>query len=59
MSNRATYSCTALLGTNKAGVLKPDAEGYYTVVLGALNFYNSAGDFYPYESAKKNYSVSL
>lgn len=58
MSNRATYSCTALLGTNKAGVLKPDAEGYYTVVLGALNFYNSAGDFYPYESAKELFSES-
>lgn len=58
MSNRATYSCTALLGTNKAGVLKPDAEGYYTVVLGALNFYNSAGDFYPYESAKDLFSES-
>jgi hypothetical protein len=58
MSNRATYSCTALLGTNKAGVLKPDAEGYYTVVLGALDFYNSAGDFYPYESAKELFSES-
>ena len=31
----ASYSCTALVGSNKTGVLKPDADGYYTVVLGA------------------------
>lgn len=49
---RASFSCTALVGTNKAGILKPDADGYYTVVLGALDFYNSAGSFYPFESAK-------
>lgn len=49
---RASFSCTALMGTNKAGKLTPDADGYYTVVLGALDFYNSAGSFYPFESAK-------
>ena len=27
------YGCTALLGTNKAGVLKPDAQGRYDMVL--------------------------
>lgn len=49
----ATYTCSALVGSNKAGELKPDKDGYYTVVLGALNFYNSAGQFYPLEPAKK------
>lgn len=58
MTNRATFSCTALLGTNKAGNLKPDADGYYTVVLGALNTFNSAGDYYPFESAKEIFKES-
>lgn len=58
MAQRATYSCTALMGTNKSGALKPDGDGYYTVVLGALDFYNSAGDFYPYDSAKDLFDES-
>lgn len=53
MNGRATYSCTALLGSNKKGVVKPDADGYYNdLVLGALDFFNSAGAFYEFESAK-------
>lgn len=58
MSQSATYSCTALMGTNKAGVLKPDADGYYEVVLGALDFYNSAGAYYPFQSAKELFEES-
>jgi hypothetical protein len=53
LGNTATFSCTALQGTNKCGILKPDAEGYYDMVLGALNFYNSAGAFWPYEGSAK------
>lgn len=55
---RASFACTALVGTNKAGVLKCDADGYYTVVLGALNIFNSAGAFYPFESAKQVFKES-
>ena len=55
---RASFACTALLGTNKAGILKPDKDGYYPLVLGALNVYNSAGQFYPYESAKQVFAES-
>lgn len=58
MSQRAVYASTALAGSNKAGVLKPDADGYYTLVLGALDVYNSAGAFYPYESAKEVFKAS-
>lgn len=43
--------CTMLLGTEKKGVLKPDADGYYTVVLGAYGAYNSANMFYDLASA--------
>jgi len=42
-----SFACTALMGTNKVGELKPAEDGYYTVVLGALDFMNSAGQFYP------------
>ncbi len=55
---RATFTCTALLGTNKAGILKPDADGYYQVVLGALDIFNSGGAYYPYESAKQLFMES-
>ena len=50
--NGFSLSCTALVGTNKAGTLKPDADGYYLVVLGALDVYNSVGAFYPEASAR-------
>jgi hypothetical protein len=55
---RAAYSCTALVGTNKAGKLKPDAKGYYTLVLGALDVHNSMGAFYPLNSAKHVFESS-
>jgi hypothetical protein len=48
----ASYGCTALKGTNKAGVVKPDASGYYTLVVGALDFFNSGGAYYPLGPAK-------
>ncbi len=57
-SQRASYACTALVGTNKAGSLKPNAEGYYTLVLGALNVFNSGGAYYPFESAKTLFKES-
>lgn len=38
--------CTALVGTNKVGNLKEDSSGYFTVVLGALDAYNSSGAYY-------------
>lgn len=51
-SQRVVFTSTTLKGTNKKGVLKPDEDGYYTVVLGGLNVYNSAGAYYPLEPAK-------
>ncbi len=51
-SNSIKFSCTALQGTNKVGNLPKDENGYYTVVLGGLNMFNSYGAFYVYEEAK-------
>lgn len=52
------YACTALVGTNKTGALKPDANGYYRLCVGALNFTNSAGIYYDYESSRHIFEQS-
>lgn len=52
MANSVTYTCTALAGVNKAGKLPRDADGYYEVVLGALDVWNSAGEWYTFNGAK-------
>ena len=46
-----SFTCTKLVGTNKAGIITPDANGYYTQIAGGLNCYNSANEFYVYEGA--------
>lgn len=51
MSN-VRFGCTALAGTNKAGVVKPDADGYYSMVIGGLDMYNSAGEYYSLAGSK-------
>lgn len=56
---RAVFECTALRGTNKTGNLTPDADGYYNgVVLGALNVFNSRGQFYTLEGAQELFEAS-
>lgn len=57
-NNKVKFTCTALVGTNKIGVLKPDDDGYYSVVLGALNAFNSVGALYPLASAKALFEES-
>lgn len=47
------FTATKLQGTGKLGVLKPDADGYYTVVLGGLNTLNSAGQYYVLQGAEQ------
>lgn len=46
MTDKIIYGNTILKGINKAGTLKPDAKGYYTVVLGALGITNHGGERY-------------
>lgn len=57
-SRKAVYQCTALVGTNKVGNLKPDEDGYYTLVVGGLNAFNSSGAFYPLAPAKALFDSS-
>lgn len=56
--NQIRFTCTVLKGTGKVGRLTPDKDGYFTVPLGALNVYNSAMEFYPYEESKKLFEKS-
>ena len=46
------FECNLLQGTSKVGLLKPDANGYYDLIIGALDFDNSYGAQYCSESAK-------
>lgn len=46
-ANSIRYSCTALLGTNKKGILKPDASGYYEITVGGFNVRNHSGVNWP------------
>lgn len=56
--NSVRFTCTSLAGTNKVGNLKTDANGYYELVLGALNVFNSAGQYYVFEQAKEMFLES-
>ena len=58
-SQRATFECTALRGTNKQGILTPDKDGYYNdIVLGGLNVFNSKGQFYCLAGAQELFETS-
>jgi len=45
-----------LASSGKKGELKPDSEGYYEVVLGALGVRNSGGAYYPKEGNMEMFS---
>lgn len=56
--NSVKFVCTALANSNKEGVLPADGHGYREVVLGGLNMFNSAGEYYVYEQAKEIFESS-
>jgi hypothetical protein len=56
--NQIRFGCTSLVGTNKVGLLKQDENGYYECVVGALNMFNSAGQFYVYDQARELFEKS-
>ena len=41
--SKIRFTCTRLTNTGKKGIITPDANGYYDMVIGGLNMYNSAG----------------
>ncbi len=52
------FSATKLNGTGKRGVLTPDADGYYEIMVGGLNVFNSAGEFYTLKGAEQLFQES-
>lgn len=55
---KTVYSCTRLAGTEKKGVLKVDADGYYEIVIGAFDAFNAGGAWYDYNLAKHLFNES-
>ncbi len=58
MASNVRFVCQSLAGVNKVGNLKKDDNGYFTVVIGALGMYNSAGHFYEVEKARELFESS-
>lgn len=52
------FSSTRTWGLNRVGKLKRDKTGYVTVIVGALNCFNSANMYYDYEKSKAMFSES-
>ena len=51
--NQVYFTLTRLNGTNKVGELKQKPDGYYPMVVGALNMFNSAGMYYREDAARE------
>lgn len=58
MNNQVMFSCSTLTRGGKKNILRPDEDGYYSVVLGGLNVFNSAGEYYTYEKSKELFESS-
>jgi hypothetical protein len=58
MLNNVTFTLTRLNGTNKVGDLKKNERGYYTMIIGALNMFNSAGMYYRADAAQQFFEES-
>ena len=52
------YGCSALVGLNKKGILKPDADGYYEITVGGFNIHNNSGAYYPLGMAAQLFEES-
>lgn len=52
------FTETKLTNLGKRGDFKPDADGYYTHVIGGLNIMNSAGEIYVAEGARNLFEGS-
>ena len=52
------YTATKLNAIGKEGSIKPDANGYYTIIVGGLNTLNSAQEYYTLDGAKELFDSS-
>lgn len=56
--SQAVYTCDALRGTGKKGILVPDADGYYDVILGAFDYFNKRKIYYEFNAVKEIFEAS-
>jgi hypothetical protein len=52
------FTGTVLPSIGKKGVLTPDSNGYYTFIVGGLNCFNSAGEYYTAKGATQLFENS-
>lgn len=52
------FTSTKLTNSNKKGILTPDSEGYYEMVIGGLNTFNSANEYYLLNGAEELFKDS-
>lgn len=52
------FTSTKLTNAGKKGILTPDENGYYELVIGGLNTFNSVGEYYTLEGAKELFEQS-
>lgn len=52
------FTSAKLQNSNKKGIIKASEEGYYKVVLGGLNIYNSMGEYYTAQGARALFDKS-
>lgn len=58
MQNVIRFTATKLVNNKKEGILTPDADGYYDLCIGALNSFNSAGEYYTLKGAEELFNSS-
>ena len=46
MKNVIKFGAEVLVNKGKTGVLTPDADGYYELIIGGINCFNSCGEYY-------------
>lgn len=46
MNGTIKFSSEILLNKGKTGLLSPDADGYYELIIGGINCFNSCGEYY-------------
>lgn len=52
------FTATKLSSQGKCGAMPVDVDGYRTMIVGALNAFNSAGEYYVLDAAKKLFEES-
>ena len=52
-SRSLKFTCTKINTGSGKGGLKPDTDGYYNVIIGAFDIFNSVKEYYPMDGAKE------